>query len=126
MIRIAGVVFIFLLAFGIATVAALEVPGFPEVPVKGMVTMVDIGAEGCTPCKIMAPILRDLEERYRGRAAIIAINVGADRSRSKLFGARLVPTQIFYDKEGREVSRHEGFLDRKSIEVMLEKLGVGK
>jgi len=29
----------------------------PEVPVKGMVTMVDLGAKKCIPCKMMAPIL---------------------------------------------------------------------
>jgi thioredoxin 1 len=38
-----------------------------DIPVKGMVTMVDLGAKKCVPCKMMAPILERLEKRYAGR-----------------------------------------------------------
>jgi thioredoxin 1 len=109
-----------------ATAQTASAPAPVEVPVKGMVTMVDIGGESCTPCKMMEPILRELEETYRGKAAIIAINVGKDRDKSKLYGARIIPTQVFYDREGKETFRHEGFLDKKSIIEMLEKSGMGK
>ena len=106
--------------------SAVPAESFPEVPVKGMITMVDVGGDSCTPCKMMAPILRKIEEQYRGRAAIIAIDVGKDRERIRLFNARVIPTQIFYDREGKETSRHEGFLDAKSISEMLEKMGAGQ
>jgi thioredoxin 1 len=36
----------------------------------------------------------------------------------------VIPTQIFYDKQGKEVGRHEGFLDKKSIVAAFETLGV--
>lgn len=96
----------------------------PEIPVRGQVTMVDIGGDGCLPCKMMLPIMRELEEKYRGKAAIVSIDVGMNRERIKLYNARVIPTQIFYDREGREISRHEGYLDKKSIIEMLEKMGV--
>ena len=98
--------------------------GPPEAPVKGMVTMVDIGAKKCIPCKMMAPILEELEKEYQGRAAIIFIDVWVDASQGKRFGIRTIPTQIFYDREGKEVQRHEGFMDKKTIVAELQKLGV--
>ena len=39
---------------------------------------------------------------------------------------RSIPTQIFYDRGGTEVYRHEGFLDKASIVSQLERLGVEK
>lgn len=96
----------------------------PEVPVKGMVTMLDIGATECIPCKMMAPIMEELEKEYHGRAAIIFIDVWKNREQGPKFGIRAIPTQIFYDKNGKEVYRHEGFMDKAKIVAMLDKLGV--
>jgi thioredoxin 1 len=98
--------------------------GTLEVPVPGMVTMVDLGAKSCIPCKMMAPILAELEKEYDGRAAIIFIDVWEDYSQIERFGIKAIPTQIFYDKQGREVKRHVGFMDKKSIEAELKRLGV--
>jgi thioredoxin 1 len=97
-----------------------------DVPVKGKVTMVDIGAKECIPCKMMAPIMEELEKEYHesGRAAIIFIDVWKNRAEGMKFGIRTIPTQIFFDKEGKEVSRHEGFMKKQEIVAMLEKLGV--
>ena len=96
----------------------------PEVPVKGMVTMVDLGANSCVPCKMMAPILEKLEKEYKGRAAIVVIDVWKDPSQSKRFGVRVIPTQIFYDKEGKEVHRHVGFMSEREIVSQLKGMGV--
>lgn len=96
----------------------------PDIPVKGMVTMVDLGAHECIPCKMMEPVLNEVRKEYEGRAAVIFIDVWKDRQAAPKFGIRVIPTQIFYDKEGREVFRHEGFLDKKSIVHVFTKLGV--
>lgn len=96
----------------------------PEVPAKGMVTMVDIGAGECIPCKMMAPIMETLEKEYQGRAAIFFIDVWKNPEQGKRFGIRSIPTQIFYDKTGTEVYRHQGFLSKESIIAQLEELGV--
>jgi thioredoxin 1 len=98
----------------------------PEVPVKGMVTMLDVGADRCIPCKMMAPILKELEVEYQGKAAIIFIDVWKRPEQAPKFRIRAIPTQIFYDKDGKEVQRHEGFMDRKAIVEVLDKLGVKK
>lgn len=117
----------------LAALSALAAPGTipvpaakaaqPQaVPVKGLVTVVDLGARTCIPCKMMAPILDELEREYRGRAAVVFLDVRQDYDAAKRFGIRAIPTQIFYDKKGREVSRHEGFMDKKSLADRLNKL----
>ena len=96
----------------------------PDVPVKGMVTMLDLGAKSCIPCKMMAPIMEKLEKDYKGKAAIVFIDVWKDPDQSKRFGIRAIPTQIFYDKEGKEVYRHEGFMSENAIVTQLKDMGV--
>jgi thioredoxin 1 len=113
-----------LVCFASLSWSADPAPPVPEVPAKGMVTMVDIGAKKCIPCKMMAPIMEELEKEYKGKAAIIFIDVWVDPPQSKRFGIRSIPTQIFYDRDGKEVKRHEGFMDKKAIVAELEKLGV--
>lgn len=94
------------------------------VPVKGMVTMVDLGAGSCIPCKMMAPILEKLEKSYKGKAEIIFIDVRYNREKVKQFQISAIPTQVFFDKEGKEVARHVGFMPENAIIEQLKKLGV--
>jgi len=96
----------------------------PEVPVEGMVTMIDLGAKKCIPCKMMAPILAKLEKEYAGRAAVVFLDVWEDPAPAKRFGIRAIPTQIFFDKEKKEVYRHEGFLGEKEIVRRFKDMGV--
>lgn len=96
-----------------------------EVPVKGMVTMLDLGADSCIPCKMMAPILTKMEKQYDGKAAIIFIDVWKHREQAKRFGIRAIPTQIFFDNEGKEIYRHVGFMGEAAIVEQLKKMGVG-
>ena len=95
-----------------------------EVPIKGKVTMVDIGAKACIPCKMMIPVIESLSAEYEGRAGIVFIDVWKNPKESEKFGIRAIPTQIFYDKDGKEVMRHEGYFDKESIIKVLTKLGV--
>ena len=102
--------------------SSLEPSG--RVPVTGMVTMVDLGADSCIPCKMMAPIITKLEKTYRGKAAIVFIDVWKDKKPAKRFGIRAIPTQIFFDRNGKEIYRHTGFLSEADIISQLKKMGV--
>jgi thioredoxin 1 len=96
----------------------------PPVPTAGMVTMVDLGAKSCIPCKMMAPIIEEVKKEYAGRASIIFIDVWQHNDQVKRFGISAIPTQIFYDANGREVYRNVGFMDKKRIIDVLSKMGV--
>ncbi|MBC2693762.1 MAG: thioredoxin fold domain-containing protein [Desulfobacteraceae bacterium] len=99
---------------------------FKSIPVKGMVTMLDLGAKQCLPCKMMVPILEKMEKNYKGKAAIIFIDVWKNRDQAGKFGIRAIPTQIFFNKEGKEVYRHVGFMGETAIIKQLKKMGVPK
>jgi thioredoxin 1 len=89
-----------------------------------MVTMVDLGAASCIPCKMMAPILDRLEKRYQGKAAIVFIDLRYNREAVQQFSVRAIPTQIFFDKKGREISRHIGYMSEDAIVAQLKSMGV--
>ena len=97
---------------------------FSQVPVNGMVTMIDLGAKKCIPCKMMAPIMEKMEKVYRGKAAIVSIDVWENRGQAGRFGISAIPTQIFFDPKGKEVYRHVGFMSEDAIVTQLKKMGV--
>ncbi|MDY0223339.1 MAG: thioredoxin family protein [Desulfobacterium sp.] len=97
---------------------------YSNVPPKGTVTMIDLGAKTCVPCKMMAPILVKLEREYKGKADIVFIDVWENREPAQRFKIKAIPTQIFFNAQGEEVYRHLGFLDEKSIVEQLTKMGV--
>lgn len=99
---------------------------FSKVPEKGKVTMIDLGAKKCIPCKMMAPILIKLEKAYEGTATILFIDVWENKEQAKRFKIRAIPTQIFFNEEGEEVYRHTGFMDENAIVEQMSKLGVDK
>ena len=123
--RVSAVIAVIISIFVLVVVAS---PSFSaeikNVPVKGMVTMVDLGATSCIPCKMMAPILQKLEKRYAGKAAIVFLDVWVDPKPAQSFGIRIIPTQIFFNKKGEEAYRHEGFMSEEAIVTVLQKLGV--
>ena len=97
---------------------------FSKIPEKGKVTMVDLGAKKCIPCKMMAPIMAKLEKAYEGKANVVFIDVWENREQMPRFKIRAIPTQIFFNEKGEEVYRHVGFLNEESIVDQLTKMGV--
>jgi len=95
-----------------------------DLPVQGKVTMIDLGAHSCIPCKMMAPVLSKLKQAYEGRAVITFIDVWEQHDQGIKYGVRSIPTQIFYDREGQEVFRHAGFMAEKDIVNKLTEMGV--
>jgi thioredoxin 1 len=87
--------------------------------------LVDLGATQCIPCKRMAPILEALKTDYAGTVNVQFIDVWKDPQAGKPYGIRLIPTQVFFDRNGRERFRHEGFFGRAEIEqIFRDSLGV--
>jgi thioredoxin 1 len=95
-----------------------------DVPVKGMDTLVDLGAKSCIPCKMMDPILQKMDKRYEGKAAVIFIDVRYHQEEARRFQINGIPTQIFFDKTGKEIYRHTGFMSEAAIVEQFRKMGV--
>lgn len=77
--------------------------------------LVDLGAGKCIPCKMMAPILEELKREYEGKLDVVVIDVWENPSEAQKYGIRVIPTQIFYDANGQEFFRHEGFFSKEEI-----------
>jgi thioredoxin 1 len=86
--------------------------------------LVDLGADKCIPCKMMAPILEELREEYKEKFEVVFIDVWKDPATGRRYGIRLIPTQIFFDAMGKELYRHEGFFSREDILKKWHELGI--
>ncbi|MBN2208269.1 MAG: thioredoxin family protein [Candidatus Coatesbacteria bacterium] len=95
-----------------------------ENPKTRLPRLVDLGAGKCIPCKMMAPILEELQKEYKGKFEVIVIDVWKDQSAGQRYGIRLIPTQIFYDATGTELFRHQGFYSKEDILAKWKELGV--
>ncbi len=91
---------------------------------SGKPTMVDFGRDGCGPCDMMAPIMEMLKMKYEGKANVLFVHTGEEEILAMRYGIAAIPTQIFFDKEGREVFRHTGFFSQEEIEKKLAEVGV--
>ena len=91
---------------------------------SGKPTVIDLGARTCIPCKKMAPILESLSGEYRGRASVLFIDVHEDTVAAQNFRIQMIPTQIFFNAQGKEVKRHIGFMDKPDILKELKAAGL--
>ncbi len=99
-------------------------PDAGEARPAGLPRLVDLGSDQCIPCKMMAPILEELQTEYGTSFAVEVIDVREDRSAAAEYGIRVIPTQIFYDANGEELFRHEGFFSKEEILAKWDELGV--
>ena len=91
---------------------------------KALPRLVDLGAGKCIPCKAMKPVLEDLMANYAGTFKTEFIDVWENPDASKAYNINLIPTQIFFDADGKELFRHEGFFSKGAILSKWKELGV--
>jgi len=111
-----------------AIAAAPEAPPVPTAPTATPGTprprLVELGSTTCIPCKEMAPILEELRTEYSGQVDVEFIDVNVDVAAADKYGINVIPTQVFIDRDGKEVFRHEGFYPKADILAQFEKMGV--
>jgi thioredoxin 1 len=95
-----------------------------QAPTQKIPRLVDLGAGKCIPCKAMAPILEGLKTEYAGRMEVQFIDVWKDPGAGKAYGISIIPTQIFYGADGKELARHQGFMDKDAILAQWKAVGV--
>ena len=90
----------------------------------GRPVVADFGRGACVPCKMMEPILKELQKEYQGRAEVLILDVQEYSALTKKHSVRSIPTQIFFDASGQEIKRHVGFMSKEAIvEVLKDLLG---
>ncbi|OPY78862.1 MAG: Thioredoxin [Syntrophorhabdus sp. PtaU1.Bin153] len=86
--------------------------------------LVDVGADNCPPCARMKPVLEELKKEYAGVLVVELVDAGKNPEAGQQYGVRSVPTQIFYDVNGKELKRHLGFISKQDIVDEFQKLGI--
>lgn len=91
---------------------------------SGLPMLLELGSHKCPPCRQMIPILDELRAKYAAKFQIKYIDVRKNGAAASEYGVRKIPTQIFYDRNGKEVFRHVGFYSKKDILATWLKLGI--
>jgi thioredoxin 1 len=91
-----------------------------------LVTFVELGSIRCIPCKKMQPIMREIEQEYAGKVKVVFYDVLTPEGKpyGEQFSIRVIPTQVFLDKDGKEYSRHEGYFPKEELVKVLQQKGV--
>lgn len=82
--------------------------------------LVDFWAAWCAPCRMLAPTVEAVAEKYAGNARVVKLNVDDNPSVSQRFGIKGIPTLILF-KNGKEEERVVGATSEGAISRMLDK-----
>lgn len=90
------------------------------------VTFIELGSVRCIPCKKMQPIMEEIKKEYKGQVKVVFYDVRTQEGRpyAYKYKIKLIPTQVFLDKDGKEYFRHEGFFPKKELVKVLKQKGV--
>lgn len=80
--------------------------------------LVDFKADWCQPCKMMAPVLKQVKQNFKDQIKIIKIDIDKNPVVAQKYGIRGVPTLILF-KNGREVWKQSGVLQANQINVIV-------
>jgi thioredoxin 1 len=97
----------------------------PTIKTQPKITLIELGSMRCIPCKMMQPIMAEIEKEYQNKVTVVFHDVWTNEGApyGQKYGIRVIPTQIFLDRNGKEYFRHEGFFPKDDlIKVLQEKL----
>lgn len=108
---------------GVSSLQAADLPSDSE-----QISFVELGSVNCIPCKKMQPIIDEIKKEYAGKVKVVFHDVWTQEGKvfANEYDIRVIPTQVFLDKSGKEITRHEGFFPKADIEKIFNDNGVTK
>ena len=85
-----------------------------EVVSASLPVLVDFWAPWCSPCKMIAPVLKELAEEYGDRLKVVKVNVDENPDLASRFDVMGIPTLIMF-KGGQAVDRFAGAMSRQAL-----------
>ena len=83
--------------------------------------VVDFLAEGCGPCKMIAPILDELAEEYDGKVRIGKVNIDEHQELAAEYGVRAIPTLLLFS-QGQVADQIVGLRSKRDLKASFERL----
>ena len=90
-----------------------------EVLESDIPVLVDFWAPWCMPCKMIAPFLEQIAEKYSGELKVGKINIDDEEKLAEEHSIFSIPTLVLF-KDGEIVERREGAIPRHDIEVLIK------
>ncbi len=87
--------------------------------------IIDFYADWCRPCKMVAPIMAELAEKYKGQIIVYKINTDKEKELSQFFGIRSIPTVLFCPMTGKP-QMTQGALPKEAFEKAVNEVLLGK
>lgn len=111
----------FVIFMGLPVFAAKQAT--PNILLKPQVTFIELGSIYCLPCRMMEPIMVEIEKEYKGRVEVVFYDVWTREGApyGQKYNIRAIPTQVFLDRNGQEYFRHEGFFPKNALVEVLKK-----
>jgi thioredoxin 1 len=81
--------------------------------------LLDFWAEWCGPCKMIAPILAEIAEEYKGRVKVAKINIDENPQTPPKFNIRGIPTLILF-KNGTVEAQKVGAVSKSQLAAFLD------
>lgn len=89
---------------------------------KGLPVVVDFSAAWCGPCRQFKPVFHETAGEFAGKVEFIAIDVDSFPKLAEKYGIEAIPTVIYFDAAGKEVSRTQGFISKDEFGAAVSRL----
>jgi len=93
---------------------------------KVKVTFMELGSVRCIPCRKMEAVMKSVKEKFGSQIKVEFHDVWTPEGKpyAQKYHINLIPTQIFFDENGKEYYRHEGYFPEDQLIEILKKKGV--
>ncbi|MBC8186469.1 thioredoxin family protein [candidate division KSB1 bacterium] len=86
------------------------------------ITFIELGSVKCIPCKMMQPVMIEIEKQYADTVKVVFYDVWTKDGKKygQQYSVKVIPTQVFLDENGEEFFRHQGFFSKEEIEKLID------